>query len=175
MFCRPVTDGNAMSESPAKAFYGCVRLDTRLRKFLTRIVAVCWVCACSKKTVANAPVHLRRSEWTLVASGDFAATGELNEACVDLPATYGYSTERRRILRTGHDELQLSARFRDDSGVVISFDEPNAFVVGGQEKQLCFSERAWHSRPYRAIELRASDSLSLGRITWWSGKPRKLL
>jgi hypothetical protein len=147
----------------------------RFPQVLILLVTTISAVACSTKTLTDGPVHLPGGEWTVVASGEFAAHGELNEACVELPSVYGYSTELRRILRADSVELQLGARFWGDSGLLVSFDNPNAYVTGGQEAQLCFSERASHRQPYRRIEFHSSDTVSLGRITWWSGTPKKLL
>jgi hypothetical protein len=116
--------------------------------------------ACTRQQeVAPGPVRLG-PEWVALASDALEVRGPQSDLCVVMP------NERPVV---------MSARLVTGQGDSVDLGRPGTST--GQQVSLCFdgNGRLAEGQRYRAVALRAEDTVTVPRVTWRSGRRYKLL
>jgi hypothetical protein len=132
--------------------------------------------ACASSTpIVPTSARLDSYHWRSF-SGNFVATGPDSRFCLSVNDAYNLglpdSSEAELSNGLSGKRVTVWARLRRGSNDYVTPDVQFAEEMGTHRKTLCF--RRYHEPKgtvFKAIDLRASDTLTVSNPTWWSGSP----
>lgn len=119
------------------------------------------------------PVQLGPSGITF-ESPNLVVRGPQIDLCVLMPPGTNYSAVTGNTRNRHGRVVNLSAQLVSQSGRAFDLGRPGVSV--GRSVRLCFSpdRQVPEGQQFRAVVLRAADTLTVAEITWWSGAHTKL-
>ena len=129
----------------------------------------------ARRQLLHKDLLLPQQRWIRVADPGLVVRGVLSEACVPFSARYEVRYERRlhasQLVRRGDGAvLTLSARFLTQRGDTLGTSLGYHFARRDGSPDVCFERRDDpKGNRYAALELMASDTVTITAVNWWSG------
>ena len=132
-------------------------------------------CA-SAAPISPQSARLGPDRWQTIA-GEFTIQGPESRLCFQIANTYATSppdsTEAELLNESTGKRVAVWATFFDSNEQTTTPGVQFVEDLGSHAKTLCFRRyKAPIGTAFRRIELKASDTLNISNITWWSGTVR---
>jgi hypothetical protein len=123
---------------------------------------------------------LSADRWLEVERSGLTTKGKVASICFTLPGNYSdllSSSSTAELLSTPDKKpLSLWASAIGPSGDTIPFGPPGVGSRTADEVRICFERRGDPiGRTFKAIRLRATDTLRISNLSWWSGNRHEFM
>lgn len=129
----------------------------------------------ARRQLLHNELLLPQQRWITIADPGLAVRGMISEACIPFSAQYQVKYEvqfhtSQLVRRSDGGVLTLSARFLSQRGDTLGTALFHQFSRRDGSADVCFERRNDpKGNHYVALELMASDTVTITAVNWWSG------